>query len=441
MGSFQDNPQQMVLLQGDQQLNAIHLTAAGLALLRCAEQRERLQSDIQYRHKVKWCMKHFVRLMQGQLLDLDPRGLASLLHYLEKLGSCSPLLRAHSLWGDVLHLSCTRLQLFTPRQLAMVVYAVARADPWSYANMVLAMGRLHRRPGAVWAASLYEATQDRLQHFTPQGLANFASGLAMMHVCGGLPRPGHAWIEAFLEATEQQLEDFTGQGLANTLWSMAKLGYCPPRSRLTALMAASHQLLHQSTALDLALIVYSFAALGVRPPEVWWTRFWAASAVVIGDAGSQALSNMFWALGRLKKVPPKQWLLLFLSALQRELPYCTSQATANVLWAAGQLNMRHLPVTWLDAVVERSYQTLPDSTPAEVNITLFALQKLEYQPSRKWLDRFYTTSQPLLPSFQAHHLTRVLFALGALFPKCPPPKDWSVAALAQVVLTSTAKNV
>jgi hypothetical protein len=58
-----------------------------------------------------------------------------------------------------------------------------------------------------------------------QGLANLASGLAMMHVCG-LPRPGHAWIEAFLEAAEQQLEDFTGQGLANTLW------WVPPLKRL-----------------------------------------------------------------------------------------------------------------------------------------------------------------------------------------------------------------
>jgi hypothetical protein len=87
------------------------------------------------------------------------------------------------------------------------------------------------------------------------------------------------------------------------------------------------------------------------------------------------------------QVPPKQWLLLFLSALQRELPNCTSQATANVLWAAGQLQMQHLPASWLAAIVERSYHTLPDSTPAELNITLFALQKLEHQPSLKWLDR------------------------------------------------------
>jgi len=42
-----------VLLQGDQQLNAIHLTAAAVALLRCAEQQERLLSDKQYRHKVR----------------------------------------------------------------------------------------------------------------------------------------------------------------------------------------------------------------------------------------------------------------------------------------------------------------------------------------------------------------------------------------------------
>jgi hypothetical protein len=42
-----------VLLQGDQQLNAIHLTAAAVALLRCAEQQERLLSDNQYRHKVR----------------------------------------------------------------------------------------------------------------------------------------------------------------------------------------------------------------------------------------------------------------------------------------------------------------------------------------------------------------------------------------------------
>jgi len=81
--------------------------------------------------QVKVCLKRLVRLLQGRLLDLDLWGVVSVLRCLAKLGCCSPVLRADGLWGDVLHVSCSQLQLLSPQQLAMAVHAVAQADAWS----------------------------------------------------------------------------------------------------------------------------------------------------------------------------------------------------------------------------------------------------------------------------------------------------------------------
>jgi hypothetical protein len=202
------------------------------------------------------------------------------------------------LWGDLLHVSAGLMEEFSPMQLAMLVHAVARAEPWSlakpsrrwwaeffaasqtamqqqlqpqqqqqrqswrqrlqeyedtadalqhgsapqqedlqiaetaaagqavverftpqaYANMVWAMGKLGRRPGADWASVLYRVTEPQLAGFSAQGLANLGYGLASMHAEGGLPRPGGSWIGCYLAAACGQLQGFTSQGMANLLW-------------------------------------------------------------------------------------------------------------------------------------------------------------------------------------------------------------------------------
>jgi hypothetical protein len=194
------------------------------------------------------------------------------------------------LWGDLLHVSSSLMEDFSPMQLAILVHAVARAEPWSlakpgrrwwaeffaasqaamqqqqqqqqqqrprrrgvkvsddaadaapqqevaqiaqvaaagraaerftpqgFANMVWAMGKLSRRPGADWASVLYRVTEPQLAGFSAQGLANLGYGLASMHADGGLPRPGSSWIGCYLAAACGQVQGFTSQGMANMLW-------------------------------------------------------------------------------------------------------------------------------------------------------------------------------------------------------------------------------
>ncbi|WIA36618.1 hypothetical protein OEZ86_007906 [Tetradesmus obliquus] len=461
-----------------------------------------MQQDPAYRTKVKVCYKQLRKQLEGQLLDFDARGVASLLHAAAKLGGCDPNLRAQGLWGDLLHVSASLMEEFSPMQLAMLVHSVARAEPWSlakpsrrwwsefflasqaamqqqqqqrkrgrrrqagdsaqqqdlqdaaaaaaaaaagqgvqgftpqgFANMVWAMGKLARRPGADWAAALYRATEPQLAGFSAQGLANLGYGLASMHAEGGVPRPGGSWIAAYLAAACGQLQGFSSQGMANLLWSLAKLGYCPSREQLGCIITASQALLPKASPQDLSLSVYSFAVLGVKLPEAWWGCFWAASGRCIEAASSQALANMLWAHARLRKVPPSQWLLAFLPCLQQQLPRCSPQACSTVLWAAAQLKLQQLPGAWLDSILARVYQQLPDREcgPQEMALVVEALQQLQHKPSSKWLERFYAASQPRLPSFSSKQLAATLAALGSLSPPgASPPPAWAAAALAAV---------
>jgi hypothetical protein len=202
------------------------------------------------------------------------------------------LVTSQGLWGDLLHVSASLMDDFSPMQLAMLVHAAARAEPWSlakpsrrwwaeifaasqaamqqqqqqqqqhkrsrrrglqeiddaadaanddlqiaqaaasaaagraaerftpqgFANMVWAMGKLGRRPGADWVSVLYRVTEPQLAGFSAQGLANLGYGLASMHTEGGLPRPGSSWIGCYLAAACGQLQGFTSQGMANLLW-------------------------------------------------------------------------------------------------------------------------------------------------------------------------------------------------------------------------------
>ncbi|KAF6261366.1 hypothetical protein COO60DRAFT_1636811 [Scenedesmus sp. NREL 46B-D3] len=312
--------------------------------------------------------------------------------------------------------------------------AVEHFTTQGYANMVWAMGKLSRRPGADWASVLYLVTEPQLAGFSAQGLANLGYGLASMHADGGLPRPGSSWIGAYLTAACAQLEGFSSQGMANLLWSLAKLGYCPSREQLGSIAAASQSLLPSASPQDLSLSVYSFAVLAVKLPEAWWGGFWASSGRCMEAAGSQALANMLWAHARLRKVPPSQWLLAFLPCLQQQLPRCSPQATSTVLWAAAQLKLQQLPGAWLDSILARVYQQLLDGGcgPQELSLVLEALQQLQHRPSSKWLDRFYAASQPRLPFFSSKQLATTLAALGGLSPDATPPAAWSAAALAAV---------
>jgi hypothetical protein len=90
--------------------------------------------------------------------------------------------------------------------------------PQGFANVVWALGKLQRRPGLEWAASLYAASLPLLPGFSPQGLANLALGLTNMAQAGGVPRPGREWVAAFVAAAEASADGFSSQGLANLLW-------------------------------------------------------------------------------------------------------------------------------------------------------------------------------------------------------------------------------
>lgn len=54
--------------------------------------------------------------------------------------------------------------------------------------------------------------------------------------------------------------------------------------------------------------------------------------------------------------------------------------------------------------------------------------------------RFYSCSEPKLPSFTPHQLSATLAALGGLTPDRPPPPSWASAVMQQVMSRLTDMN-
>ncbi len=90
---------------------------------------------------------------------------------------------------------------FSPRSLAMVIYAMA----------------VLRLNSAIFE-SLCNASHAKLQDFNAQDLANTLWAMAKT----GTQMPDV--FEALCTAAARKLQDFNAQGLANTLWAMAKTG-------------------------------------------------------------------------------------------------------------------------------------------------------------------------------------------------------------------------
>jgi hypothetical protein len=158
------------------------------------------------------CLLLLVRLLQPQILELDPRGIATMLYCLGRLGFKDPDLVGFV--GDLLHLSTEMINsgAMRPRELGTLAWALPRLQDVA----------LWVNPSRRWWSCFFTACDRQWQGFSAEGLAHVGWGLGRLRRA-----PGEDWVLGYCEAVEGQLAGFTAQGLVMVVWGVARMGGKP----------------------------------------------------------------------------------------------------------------------------------------------------------------------------------------------------------------------
>ncbi|GIL92650.1 hypothetical protein Vretimale_19470 [Volvox reticuliferus] len=108
---------------------------------------------------------------------------------------------------------------------------------------------------------------------------------------------------------------------------------------------------------------------------------------------------------------------VFLQQLERavtvHLPDFEGRQLANTLWAVAKLGYKPSE-RWLEVLLTRACAQMHTFNPQHLANTLYALMLLRYMPPPAWLESFYTTASQRLHDFGPGELSHLCYAAGKL---------------------------
>ncbi|GLI67976.1 hypothetical protein VaNZ11_012312 [Volvox africanus] len=108
---------------------------------------------------------------------------------------------------------------------------------------------------------------------------------------------------------------------------------------------------------------------------------------------------------------------VFLQRLERavavHLPEFKGRQLANTLWAVAKLGYKPSE-RWLEVLLMRASAQMHTFNPQHLANTLYALMLLRYMPPPAWLESFYATASQRLHSFGPGELSHLCYAAGKL---------------------------
>ena len=168
------------------------------------------------------------------------RELAGTAHGLAKVG-LGLSTQAQPLWSALAATSTERLDEFTPRELPVLAWALAKA-------------RLQTPESNALFDSIAKESIKKLSGFSPQGLANLAWSFATAG------RAAPELFTALATVATQRAADFNPQETANICWAFAALARPAPEF-FNAIAAAARPRLEAFAAHELAMLGWAFAVV------------------------------------------------------------------------------------------------------------------------------------------------------------------------------------
>jgi hypothetical protein len=99
-----------------------------------------------------------------------------------------------------------------------------------------------------------------------------------------------------------------------------------------------------------------------------------------------------------------------------------ARGMTNALWVCAEMRVQP---PWLDQYWRASLARLPQHTPLDLSLSLFALGQLRAVPPEPWLERFWALSGAKLSDFAWQGHSNMLHALASL--QVVPPAPWLAA--------------
>jgi hypothetical protein len=175
--------------------------------------------------------------------------------------------------------------------------------------------------------------------------------------------------------------------------------------------------------------LYAVASLAVQVPEQQMDVLLAAAAGHVQTASPQALSNVLWSVATLQHRPKEQWLeqlearctgILAASCTQQHWHAAQHTPDSSSL-AHTQQHERIQQQQWQQQ--QRWQRAQPGGlTPRGLHQLIWAMARLQWQPSGAFKAAFWPASLALLADMQPHGTTGVLWAVASL--ALQPPGPW-----------------
>lgn len=206
------------------------------------------------------------------LAESEPRNFSNLAHSFASAGMNPKCVDMTTTLFDEIENQCIRkLSLFTPQNIANLV--------WAYAT-------LDYKPHDLFHAIAQE-TSGRLGEYSPQHLCNLAWGLSKY------PPSTEIFDEIAKEVVARGFDSFTAQGVATLAHSFATVGH-NESDFWDGIKKAAIKRSSQFGGIECARLAHSFATVGRPSSEL----FEAIERVSIGNIGmfnTQGLSNLAWS--------------------------------------------------------------------------------------------------------------------------------------------------
>ncbi|CAE8585039.1 unnamed protein product [Polarella glacialis] len=302
--------------------------------------------------------------------------------------SCATALGEDARWRALLQAAEGRLREFRPRDLAGVVWALARAD----AGEELLRAICTEMDVAGW-----------LQQLTSRDFALAAWAFAKAGL-GDAPL-----LEAMQLEAAKRLGEFSSQDVVNVAWAFAKMqSQQEPLMRQLADRAAERlQDLHPQ---DLANTAWAFAKAGLRHEELM-SGIAALTVVRISEFNAQELSSIIWAFAWTEiGLSPALSQLLVDRSIALVLSF-NAQGLARIAWSFAKMDERRSSELLMATIASRATEQIKSFSAANLAKLAWAFAKVD-ERAEALMHAVALRALDILQEFNARDLGMIAWALA-----------------------------
>ena len=342
-------------------------------------------------------LKQFLQMLEPQLQQLQPRGLAEIISTCSKLGYGDA-----GLYSSCLGVFVSKLQQADARILANAVYAtatapnsgrtrqqcwpvveqqllpafvkaVADAAPQAISNVVWGIAKLGEKLSRLQLQELVKCLLTQLNAAKPQEIANFIWGVATM----GQQLPDHQ-VQLLVAGLIQKLDAAKPQDIANTIWGVATMGQQLPDHQVQPLMARFANKLGAAKPQELANTIWGVATMGQQLPDQQVQLLVAGLANKVDAANPQEIANTIWAVATMGQQLPDHQVQLLVAGFANKLGAATPQEIADTVWGVATMGQQ-LPDHQVELLVVQLVNKLDAAKPQAIANTIVGVARMGQQ--------------------------------------------------------------